>query len=58
VGIDKLLEKDVAKQRISKEGADATKARISSTTDMDSLSEVDFAIEAVPVRLQFNYQTL
>ncbi|KAI9786173.1 MAG: hypothetical protein M1839_007583 [Geoglossum umbratile] len=46
--MDKLLEKDVAKQRISKEGADATKARISSTTDMDSLSEVDFAIEAVP----------
>ncbi|KAI9867051.1 MAG: hypothetical protein M1813_000449 [Trichoglossum hirsutum] len=46
--MDKLLEKDVAKQRISKEDADAAKARISPTTNMDSVSEVDFVIEAVP----------
>ncbi|KAI9688735.1 MAG: hypothetical protein M1822_001092 [Bathelium mastoideum] len=45
---DKLLEKDVAKQRISKEEADATRGRLTSSTSMDNLSGVDFVIEAVP----------
>ncbi|KAI9673443.1 MAG: hypothetical protein M1817_002905 [Caeruleum heppii] len=45
---DKLLEKDVGKDRISKEDAIATRGRLTPTTSMDSLSEVDFVIEAVP----------
>ncbi|KAI9764693.1 MAG: hypothetical protein M1840_008085 [Geoglossum simile] len=46
--MDKLLEKDITKMRISEEEADKIKARISPTTDMDSLSKADFVIEAVP----------
>jgi len=46
---DKLLEKDVAKERISKEDAVATRARLTSTLKMSDLSDVDFVIEAVPV---------
>ncbi|MCJ1289401.1 hypothetical protein MMC34_000933 [Xylographa carneopallida] len=45
---DKLLEKDVAKQRISKEDAKACRERLSSSTKMEDLSNVDFVIEAVP----------
>lgn len=47
--IDKLLEKDVGKQRITKEEAASTRERLQPTTQMDALSEVDFVIEAVPV---------
>ena len=47
---DKLLEKDVAKERISKDDATATRGRLTTTTKMDDLSEVDMVIEAVPVR--------
>ena len=46
--VDKLLEKDVAKQRITKEDATATRERLSSSTKMEDLSNVDFVIEAVP----------
>ncbi|KZF22768.1 3-hydroxybutyryl-CoA dehydrogenase [Xylona heveae TC161] len=45
---DKLLEKDVAKQRITKDDALAARERIYATTTMDDLSNVDFVIEAVP----------
>ncbi|GAB7345709.1 hypothetical protein MBLNU457_3985t1 [Dothideomycetes sp. NU457] len=45
---DKLLEKDVAKERISKDDAAATRDRLTTTTKMDDLSEVDMVIEAVP----------
>jgi len=45
---DKLLEKDVAKQRISKEDATACRERLSTSTKMEDLSNVDFVIEAVP----------
>ena len=48
---DKLLAKDVAKQRLSDEDAAAVRARITSSTSMEDLSDVDFVIEAVPVRL-------
>lgn len=47
--LDKLLEKDVSKQRISKDDATASRERLSSTTRLDDLSDVDFVIEAVPV---------
>ncbi|KAK7552084.1 3-hydroxyacyl-CoA dehydrogenase [Phyllosticta citricarpa] len=45
---DKLLEKDVSKQRISKDEATAARERLSTSTSMDELSGVDFVIEAVP----------
>jgi 3-hydroxybutyryl-CoA dehydrogenase len=45
---DKLLEKDIGKGRISKENATATRERLSSSTQLSDLSDVDFVIEAVP----------
>ncbi|KAI9715173.1 MAG: hypothetical protein M1812_006152 [Candelaria pacifica] len=45
---DKFLDKDVSKQRISKDDAAAARERLKPTTSMDDLSEVDFVIEAVP----------
>lgn len=46
---DKLLSKDVTKERITKEDAAAVRARLTPTTQMQDLSQVDFVIEAVPV---------
>ena len=46
---DKLLDKDVSKQRISKEDAASARTRLTPSTKMDDLSDVDFVIEAVPV---------
>ncbi|KAF7718603.1 3-hydroxyacyl-CoA dehydrogenase family protein [Penicillium ucsense] len=45
---DKLLEKDVAKQRLTRDAADAARALLMPTVKMDDLSSVDFVIEAVP----------
>ncbi|OQE22590.1 hypothetical protein PENSTE_c010G01955 [Penicillium steckii] len=45
---DKLLEKDVSKQRITREAADAARGLLTPSTKMDDLSSVDFVIEAVP----------
>lgn len=45
---DKLLEKDVSKQRISQADADTARSLLSLTTKMDDLSGADFIIEAVP----------
>ncbi|KAJ5580082.1 uncharacterized protein N7459_006067 [Penicillium hispanicum] len=45
---DKLLEKDVSKQRITREAADAARGLLSPSLKMDDLSSVDFVIEAVP----------
>jgi len=45
---DKLLAKDVSKERISQADADTARALLTPTTSMDPLSEVDFVIEAVP----------
>ncbi|KAJ0422568.1 3-hydroxyacyl-CoA dehydrogenase [Aspergillus carlsbadensis] len=45
---DKLLDKDVVKERITREAADAARGRITSTLQLDDLSSVDFIIEAVP----------
>jgi len=47
---DKLLEKDVSKQRISKDDAATARGLLSPTTKMDDLADVDMIIEAVPVR--------
>jgi 3-hydroxybutyryl-CoA dehydrogenase len=47
---DKLLEKDVAKQRITQDEATKARERLTSTTKIEDLSDVDFVIEAVPVR--------
>ncbi|GAM88055.1 hypothetical protein ANO11243_060850 [Dothideomycetidae sp. 11243] len=53
---DKLLEKDVAKQRISKEDATAARERLSPFSSMDALSEVDMVIEAVPEIPELKYK--
>ncbi|KAK8035007.1 hypothetical protein PG993_010002 [Apiospora rasikravindrae] len=45
---EKLLTKDVSKQRISQEQADKARSLLTSSTSIDNLSEVDFVIEAVP----------
>ncbi|KAI4098349.1 MAG: hypothetical protein LQ339_006500 [Xanthoria mediterranea] len=45
---DQLLEKDVSKDRITKDEATATRSRLHPTTEMGDLSTADFVIEAVP----------
>ncbi|PYI24267.1 3-hydroxybutyryl-CoA dehydrogenase [Aspergillus japonicus CBS 114.51] len=45
---DKLLAKDVAKERLTQEAADAARARITPSQKMEDLGGVDFVIEAVP----------
>jgi 3-hydroxybutyryl-CoA dehydrogenase len=45
---DKLLAKDVSKERISQSEADEVRSRLTPTTSMDDLSSVDFVIEAIP----------
>ncbi|GAB1209543.1 3-hydroxyacyl-CoA dehydrogenase [Aspergillus pseudonomiae] len=45
---DKLLDKDVSKERITREVADTVRSRITTSLNMDDLSSVDFVIEAVP----------
>ncbi|KAG4419792.1 hypothetical protein IFR04_007102 [Cadophora malorum] len=45
---DKLLAKDVSKQRITQSESDTIRELLKPSTTMDSLSEVDFVIEAVP----------
>ncbi|KAJ4306488.1 hypothetical protein N0V88_001291 [Collariella sp. IMI 366227] len=44
----KLLAKDVTKQRITQEQADAARALLKPSTSLDDLSSVDMVIEAVP----------
>lgn len=46
--LEKLLAKDVAKQRITQEQADAARALLTPATSLDSLGDVDFVIEAIP----------
>ena len=45
---DKLLAKDVSKERITQEQSDRIRSLLSPTTSMDSLADTDFVIEAVP----------
>ncbi|KAL2136901.1 hypothetical protein VTI74DRAFT_62 [Chaetomium olivicolor] len=45
---EKLLAKDVSKQRITQEQADAARALLKPTTSLEDLSEADMVIEAVP----------
>ncbi|RQM06483.1 hypothetical protein DH86_00002326, partial [Scytalidium sp. 3C] len=43
-----LLAKDVTKERITQAQSDEIRSRLTATTSIDALSEVDFVIEAVP----------
>lgn len=52
IEIDKLLAKDVSKQRISQDDATAARERLTTSTKMEDLNEVDFVIEAVPEILE------
>jgi 3-hydroxybutyryl-CoA dehydrogenase len=45
---DKLLSKDVSKQRITEEAAKEARARLTPTVKMEDLADVDMVIEAVP----------
>ncbi|BDD54953.1 hypothetical protein MAP00_000518 [Monascus purpureus] len=45
---DKLLEKDVAKERITREAADAARALITPSLKIEDFNSVDMVIEAVP----------
>ncbi|KAM3080957.1 hypothetical protein ACMFMG_004916 [Clarireedia jacksonii] len=45
---EKLLAKDVSKQRITQEQSDSARALLHPTTKMEDLSNADFVIEAVP----------
>lgn len=45
---DKLLAKDVSKQKLSQADADATRERLTTTSNMDDFHDVDMVIEAVP----------
>jgi hypothetical protein len=55
VSLEKLLDKDVSKERITKEQAAEVRGRLHPTTKMDDLKDVDFVIEAVPVYLPISY---
>ena len=39
----------MAKQKISKDEVASTKERMSTTTNMEDIADVDYVIEAVPV---------
>lgn len=45
---EKLLEKDVAKERLTREAATAVRERLTPSLKLEDLSDVDFVIEAVP----------
>lgn len=45
---DKLLSKDVSKEKISQSDADTARQRLTPSTKMDDLGDVDMVIEAVP----------
>jgi len=45
---DKLLEKDVSKDRLSQSEASEARSRLTPTTKMEDLASSDFIIEAVP----------
>lgn len=45
---EKLLAKDVSKQRLSRSDADEALSLLQPTTELSSLSDVDFVVEAVP----------
>ncbi|KAH6655098.1 3-hydroxyacyl-CoA dehydrogenase [Truncatella angustata] len=45
---EKLLAKDVSKQRITQDQADKARSLLTPSTAIEDLSEVDFVIEAVP----------
>jgi 3-hydroxybutyryl-CoA dehydrogenase len=45
---EKLLDKDVAKERITRDVASQVLSRLTPTTKLDDLSDIDFVIEAVP----------
>ena len=46
--VDKLLEKDISKSRISQDEANKARSLLEPTTSLADLSESDFIIEAVP----------
>lgn len=54
--VDKLLAKDVSKQKLSQADADAARERLTTTSNMDDFHDVDMVIEAVPEILDLKLQ--
>ena len=55
--MNKLLEKDIAKGKITTEQADKTRSLISFTTEFDRFAECDFLVEAIPEIPQLKFDT-
>ena len=55
--ISKSLDKLVSKDRMSRQDADSALSRISSSVDLESLSECDLVVEAIPEIPELKYST-
>lgn len=55
--ISKSLDKLVSKERMSRQDADSALSRISSSVDLESLSECDLVVEAIPEIPELKYST-
>ena len=55
--ISKSLNKLVSKERMSRQDADSALSRISSSVDLESLSECDLVVEAIPEIPELKYST-
>ncbi len=55
--ISKSLDKLVSKERMSRQDADSALSRISSSVDIESLSECDLVVEAIPEIPELKYST-
>ena len=55
--ISHSLDKLVSKERLSQQEADSALSRISSSTELESLSECDLVVEAIPEIPELKYST-
>ena len=55
--ISQSLDKLVSKERLSQQEADSALSRISSSTELESLSECDLVVEAIPEIPELKYST-
>lgn len=55
--IEESLDKLAEKEKITEEDAENALERLEGTTDMEDLSDIDFAIEAVPEKMEIKKDT-
>ena len=53
--IEKSLAKLVEKQKMTADAAKAARARITTCVDLEGLKDVDFAVEAIPEKLEWKH---